>query len=122
MNPSRYTKLDDYRDSLGNVDWKAYGAARKASGEECSSCGAFMIFNSGKPQRCVQCADVENDRRLHHDELVRCPACRHTWKPDAEDWDGPGQNGAVCPACNRWFIFVIHPRYSYESPPMGVEE
>jgi hypothetical protein len=117
-----YTKIADFKDGAGNIDWKAYRRAEVANGERCSrpECEASFIFSAnGKPTLCNPCKEMASERgEIRHDDLVRCPKCGHSWAPDPVDDSvfSDGENSVACEKCDHDFEVTTIISFSFKSP------
>jgi hypothetical protein len=128
------TRLSDFTNQDGDIDWKGYKAAQVAKGEICRDCGKYifrlgLITNAagreGGPSTCNQCRDLhENKASVDHDRIIRCPHCAHEFDNFKGD-DGPfvmGNDGdeveVDCPECGEEFAVMVHVSYSFTSPKM----
>ncbi len=122
-----HTKIRDYEDENGNIDWKAYHAAEVTNGERCRQCGGFILFQTGHPTSCNDCKGLDarlNTEDADHSKLVRCPACGQTMDTNDEMQDlyEEGEHIVYCDACDYKFEVSTRVSHIFTSPPMLSEE
>jgi len=54
--------------------------------------------------------------RFHSADKVRCPRCHKTWDPRSGDPFHNGENGFICPACEREFTVLVELLPEFTSP------
>lgn len=71
------------------------------------------------PGICPACRDLERPGELRHEHFLRCPACKHTWRPDFETdvWQEDGGD-IYCPECDHEFHVSTWITYTFTSPPL----
>lgn len=117
------TKMQDFEDAKGHVDFDAYRKAQVANGENCSKCGtSFLSFNPpGRARKCIDCNNM-SDRtgEVDHHRYLRCPQCGGTWDPcETEDYEvfGDEEHQVTCGECDYTFEVSTHVSYTFTSPP-----
>ena len=121
--------ISDFEDKDGKVDWVAYHKHKVAIGDECMTCGTYMLnlnlFGNKRepgPQDCADCRDIKGSGdEVTHDNFVRCPKCQHHWNPgecdDYKFYEG-GEHDAWCGECDHQFTIETHVRHTFTSPAL----
>jgi uncharacterized C2H2 Zn-finger protein len=118
--------MDDFKKEDGNIDWKAYREAQINAGEKCYRCEQYIpsYFGTPKPYRhlCNDCEELDtNHDEVNHDNLIRCPKCKHTFSiQDIEAWEcyEDGEHDLNCPECEHEFRIETSVSYSFTSPEL----
>lgn len=119
------TKMDDFTDGNGEIDWKALTAAEKQNGEMCKECGSSILRPVGHPASCVDCEEfTTDDGDVTHSKRVRCPSCGRQIDP-SDDWYDlyeEGEHDIDCPECEHSFTVSTHVSHTFTSPPRVVKK
>lgn len=113
--------FDDFKNDDNSIDWTAYRSARVDLGEVCSKCDTYIMFG-GKGYRveCGSCIALKRDtQEVQHDNLLRCPACGHSWDPgDCENYAvySDGDHDVSCHECDHDFLISTSVSYTFTSP------
>lgn len=119
-------RMDDYKKD-GSWDWAAYRKAQVANGEKCYRCGGYIMTLGLRGHRvlCYDCREMDSRKDdVRHENLIRCPKCRHQW-PAVGDDDyenySEGSHAVTCPECEYEFSIETNVSYSFTSPEL-IEE
>jgi ssDNA-binding Zn-finger/Zn-ribbon topoisomerase 1 len=119
-------KEDLFRGPDGKIDYAAWRKARVQNGEYCLDCRGFILFPKGRPAVCEDCRRLkENHGEVGSDRLIRCPACRKTWRPsDYEQYDTleDGDHEVSCPHCDHEFTVSTSVTYTFTSPAVKADK
>ena len=116
----------DFERPDGSVDWEACDRAKKAVGDSCTECGAFLLFGMGHPEKCASCKALVHDAgAVHHASSVRCPHCRKLM--DVSDSElyalyEAGEHEITCHGCDREFTVSTSVSFSFESPALAKQD
>jgi len=114
------TRMADFEDTEGQLDWKAYRAAQVANGETCYNCGDSIVWHNGARSMCSACQALLEDRsEVWHDDLVRCPKCGHTHDlryGTSYNLFEDGEHSFMCEECEHDFEISTSVSYSFRSP------
>jgi DNA-directed RNA polymerase subunit RPC12/RpoP len=124
--------LDKFKKPDGTWDSAAFNAAReqergerRANGELCSQCWAFMLWPVGHPRRCGECEAIDKPAELRHHSQIRCPQCGYHWRVgDSDDYEvyGEGTHPVTCGRCEADFEVVTYVSHTFTSPARQKEE
>lgn len=113
--------MDSFKDAAGHYDWAGYHNARKAAGEECYTCGGYIVFAKGYRTKCYSCEQLQEEKReVTHGHYVRCPKCRQTMSvhDDNYQWYEEGTHDVSCHHCDHDFEITTRVEYSFTSPKL----
>lgn len=109
-------KFEDFKDAEGKIDWKAYDKAKTDNGDNCKTCGHWLLFGGkGYPQDCVSCMNLKAGvPETSHEKFIRCPACGLMVQPDWEYsiWE-EGEHDVTCNECGKDYTVETCVTYSF---------
>jgi DNA-directed RNA polymerase subunit M/transcription elongation factor TFIIS len=114
------TRLDDHRDSEGNLDWRSYHASEVEAGEKCTKCGKFIFPAKGHPARCYDCKSLMmDDGEVDHHSYIRCPKCGdeyNVWDTAYYEILTEETHEVMCQSCEHEFEIETRVEYTFTSP------
>ncbi len=105
----------------GKVDWKAYRAAEIANGYRCSKCDAYIFRGCGYKQECSSCKDLLLPEEIRHEDIIRCPYCKHeefVCHTECYELYEDGDHSFSCSNCEKEYEISTWVSYSFKSPPL----
>ena len=124
--------ITDFKREDGSLDWGAYHKHKVDIGDECMTCGTYMLNlnlfgrkREPEPQDCISCRDIKGSSdEVTHDIYVRCPQCQHRWNPgDCDDYIlyEEGEHEAWCGECDHKFEVSTYVKHTFTSPALSQE-
>lgn len=122
--------INDFKKPDGDIDWKAYRKAQVDAGENCYSCGSYIVFGRmhGGPQQCRECRDfITQDSSVQHNSRVRCPKCRASLDVHNSEYfelysENESGHDIMCIECDHKFRVEVRVTYTFTSPELLKEE
>jgi hypothetical protein len=112
--------MDSFKGADGRYDWDAYHRAQVDAGEECRTCGHFIVWGKGYASQCSDCESIQtDDGEVSHDSRIRCPKCRDTSPiDDRYRLYEEGTHDVSCNECGHDYEVTTYVSRSFKSPKM----
>lgn len=107
----------------GKIDWEAYRKAKVDNGDDCMTCGHFLLFGGkGYKQECNDCQNLHKPG-ASHEKLLRCPSCGKKTFPDWEHGiHKEGEHPMTCEGCDADYIVETQVSYTFTCRSLDEKE